>query len=460
MKMDRISLLPDSILCDILSYLPTKEAVSTSILSRRWRHVWKDLQVLDIDDIPFRYTLEWEARFVSYVNAILAQRNPDYPIEKFRLTCKEDSEDSLPILTWLDAIIRPHLQELYLCLDLVVGIALPEAILTFPSLKSLVLKHGDYFDYYPEFPNVYLPSLKNLELDTLCVDPSKLLSGCPVLENLMLIVPDRVYISYVYIPTIQMPRTLKSLIFEDKSTVDNDINHRVIDTPSLEYLYMKIIAKSKLQVSFSNFPNMVEAHLHIHHERAVHVPWVPELLLALRQTKLLALKHLTTRCFFSGVTLGIPEFPRLLNLELDVPCMNTDFLLNFLHNCHVLQDLAVHVWKSNIFRQYYGPAPPTMVPNCVTSHLKSFEFRGYEDSADEREFIAYLLQRGLALKTVTIHLTYVFDQDTRYDIVRELSAIPRPRGSTTCQLNFIDLNPVKHTCRSCEEFDTYARGVR
>ncbi|XLU69617.1 hypothetical protein S245_028670, partial [Arachis hypogaea] len=264
--MDRISLLPDSILCDILSYLPTKEAVSTSILSRRWRHVWKDLQVLDIDDIPFRYTLEWEARFVSYVNAILAQRNPDYPIEKFRLTCKEDSEDSLPILTWLDAIIRPHLQELYLCLDLVVGIALPEAILTFPSLKSLVLKHGDYFDYYPEFPNVYLPSLKNLELDTLCVDPSKLLSGCPVLENLMLIVPDRVYISYVYIPTIQMPRTLKSLIFEDKSTVDNDINHRVIDTPSLEYLYMKIIAKSKLQVSFSNFPNMVEAHLHIHHE--------------------------------------------------------------------------------------------------------------------------------------------------------------------------------------------------
>ncbi|XLU69618.1 hypothetical protein S245_028671, partial [Arachis hypogaea] len=163
-------------------------------------------------------------------------------------------------------------------------------------------------------------------------------------------------------------------------------------------------------------------------------------------------------CFFSGVTFGIPEFPRLLNLELDVPCMNTDFLLNFLHNCHVLEDLAVHVWKSDIFRQYYGPAPPTMVPNCVTSHLKSFEFGGYKDSAGEREFIAYLLQRGLALKTVTIHLTYVFDQDTRYDIVRELSAIPR--GSTTCQLNFIDLNPVKHTCRSCEEFDTYARGVR
>ncbi|XP_025677897.1 F-box/LRR-repeat protein At3g59200-like [Arachis hypogaea] len=446
--MDRISLLPNSILCDILSYLPTKEAVSTSILSRRWRHVWKELQVLDIDDTTSRPGPGWEARFVSYVNAILARRNADFPIQKFRLSCYEYSESSLTILTWLDAVIGPYLQELYLCLDLVCEIDLPEAMLTSPSLKSLALKHGDYIDCYRRFPNVYLPSLKNLELDTLCVDPSKLLSGCPVLENLMLIVLNDPCGSYVYIPTIQMPRTLKSLIFEDNSTVDNGISHRVIDTPSLEYLYMKIIAKSKLQVSFSDFPNMVEAHLHIHHGRVEHVLWVPELLLALRETKLLALKHCATECLFNGVTSEFPEFPRLLNLELDVPCFNTDFLLNFLHNCHVLEGLVVHVLKSVVHCEYFHrieffvPAPPTMVSNCVTSHLKSFEFREYENSADEREFIEYLLQRGLVLKRVTIHLNSYLDQETKYDIVKELSAIPR--GSTTCQLNFIDQNPVEH----------------
>ncbi|XP_020988045.1 F-box/LRR-repeat protein At3g59200-like [Arachis duranensis] len=412
MKMDRISLLPNSILCDILSYLPTKEAVSTSILSSRWRHVWKELQVLDIDDTTSRPGLGWEARFASYVNAILARRNADYPIQKFRLTCYEYSERSLTILTWLDAVNGPYLQELYLCLEVACEIDLPEAILTSPSLKSLVLKHGEYFDCYEKFPNVYLPSLKNLELDG-CVDPSKLLSGSPVLENLMLIVPNKDYGCYVYIPTIQMPRTLKRLIFEDNSTEDNNISHRVIDTPSLEYLYMKIIAKSKLQVSFSDFPNMVEAHLHIHHGRVEHVLWVPKLLVALRETKLLALKHCATECLFNGVTFEFPEFPRLLNLELDVACFNTDFLLNFLHNCHVLEDLVVHVLKSVVYcelyfhrSQFYVPAPPTMVSNCVTSHLKSFEFREYENSADEREFIEYLLQRGLVLKRVTIHLYY------------------------------------------------------
>ena len=39
---DLISRLPDDILQLILSYLPTRLAIKTSVLSRRWRHVWSD----------------------------------------------------------------------------------------------------------------------------------------------------------------------------------------------------------------------------------------------------------------------------------------------------------------------------------------------------------------------------------------------------------------------------------
>ncbi|RYR40702.1 putative FBD-associated F-box protein At5g56820 [Arachis duranensis] len=405
MDMDRISLLPNSILCDILSYLPTKQAVSTSIISHRWRHVWKDLQVLDIQYIPF--LSHREDRFDSCVNAILSLRNADYPIQKFRLTSYKNSEDI--ILSWLDedlilpgldAVIVPHLHELYLCIDLRRKIKLPESIFTCVSLKSLVLNRNIYLNCYPEFPNVYLPSLKNLELDFLSVNPSKLLSGSPVLEILKLTLHNTTREGFhVHEPTIQMPRTLKSLTFEDCTSLMEKIDVREIYTPFLEYLHMRTEASGNIHSHF--------------------------------------LKYETTQCLFSAPAFEFPEFLRLLKLEVDLPCFNTNFLLNFLHNCHVLEALGYYFHPV----KYNGPTPPpTTVPNCVTSCLKSFEFRKYQDTADEHEFTAYLLQKGLVLKTVTIHLKYNLDQETKCNIVRGLSAIQK--GSTICQLTFINENPI------------------
>ncbi|KAJ7948841.1 F-box domain-containing protein/FBD domain-containing protein [Quillaja saponaria] len=46
---DFISELPEQLLSTILSYLPTDEAVCTSILSKKWTHSWRFVSRLDID---------------------------------------------------------------------------------------------------------------------------------------------------------------------------------------------------------------------------------------------------------------------------------------------------------------------------------------------------------------------------------------------------------------------------
>ncbi|MED6144448.1 hypothetical protein PIB30_015658 [Stylosanthes scabra] len=342
--MDKISYLPNAILCNILSYLPTKEAVTTSILSRRWRHVWKDLQVIDLDFKPFWKGYDDEerhARFNSFVNAILSQRNVDsYRIQKFSLNC-ESSEES--ISTWLDAVIGPCLQELYLHLNPIHEvICLPEGIFTCPSLKTLVLNGNISLFDGPEASNVYLPSLKNLELNITFGDIDQLLSGCPAIENLNL----NLYFFGFRMPKFQMPQRLKSLTFSEHGYYHyyeptEEISLREIYTPYLEYLDLRIGTLVEC-VSVINFPNMVEAHLSIH-ECAQNVGWVPELLQALSETKLLALKDSTTECIFRAPGFEFPEFHRLLHLEVEVIYFNKSFLLNLLHNCNVLQHLALEL---------------------------------------------------------------------------------------------------------------------
>ncbi|MED6137218.1 hypothetical protein PIB30_062994 [Stylosanthes scabra] len=144
-------------------------------------------------------------------------------------------------------------------------------------------------------------------------------------------------------------------------------------------------------------------------------------------------------CLFEATALELPKFCCLLNLELDVISFNSNFLMNLLHNCDVLQVFAIHNRKHRHMNwvEYTGPAPPTGVPICVTSHLKIFKFGEYEDGADEHAFTAYLLKRGLVLETAEIHPLSDFDIWRKHDILKRLSAMPR--GSNICQIKFDSL---------------------
>ena len=80
---------------------------------------------------------------------------------------------------------------------------------------------------------------------------------------------------------------------------------------------------------------------------------------------------------------------------------------------------SFYSWSRNP-TQSSGWTQPTSVPNCVISHLKILEFGGYEGSAEERAFTAYILQRGLVLKTMTIHTRPHYDLQKKDYMLKDI----------------------------------------
>lgn len=84
-----ISSLPEPLLCHILSFLTTEQAVQTSVLSSRWRHIWRWVPRLELDSSDFTD----DQVCVYFIDKFLAFQGKYY-LREFKLTIDHDGLNS------------------------------------------------------------------------------------------------------------------------------------------------------------------------------------------------------------------------------------------------------------------------------------------------------------------------------------------------------------------------------
>ncbi|TKY49269.1 F-box/FBD/LRR-repeat protein [Spatholobus suberectus] len=134
---DMISNLPDVIIGRILSFLLTKEAVSTCVLSKRWVNLWTFITKLHFCDRKLYYhTKISRTRFLNSVYRVLLHLDTS-SIQSFTLSLSKDY-DSYHVNQWISAILYRGVKELYIDSNKTLDIPL-HSLWKSQSLEKLVL---------------------------------------------------------------------------------------------------------------------------------------------------------------------------------------------------------------------------------------------------------------------------------------------------------------------------------
>ncbi|CAH8269109.1 unnamed protein product [Arabidopsis lyrata] len=236
--MDRVGSLPDELLCHILSFLTTKEAALTSLLSKRWRNLIAFVPYLDFDNSVFLHPEEGKRErheirqsFMDFVDRVLALQG-ESPIKKFSLKCRT-GVDSDRVDAWISNVLRRGVSELYLLI--ILGMTMEDNYRLSPKgfeSRTLVkLKIDCGIDVSWMAGSIFLPMLKTLVLDSVSFYVDKfetLLHALPALDDLVL-----VDVNWLDSNVTISNASLKTL------TIDSDghLGTFSFDTPSLVYFF-------------------------------------------------------------------------------------------------------------------------------------------------------------------------------------------------------------------------------
>ncbi|WZZ39641.1 hypothetical protein YC2023_035900 [Brassica napus] len=244
----------------ILSFLPTKVAVSTSILSKQWRFLWMWLPNLEYTSTsPIRTYYSNSPALVEFIDKNLPlHRAPVIERLSLDLTYSRHTQPE-HIKRWLEVAVSRHVRDLDIHYYSEDENVLPSSFYTCSSLVILKLSGVTLVDV--PSTAACLPSLKTLRLQDLTYQHDDSLQGlldiCPALEDLSVdFVREHSMGEITFIvPTLQR----LSLFMADEW----DLCGYVIDTPCLKYLKLEDWNYWSHDIEIKDMPELKDAYVDV-----------------------------------------------------------------------------------------------------------------------------------------------------------------------------------------------------
>ncbi|XP_058732708.1 putative F-box/LRR-repeat protein At3g59230 [Vicia villosa] len=404
---DAFNNLLDDLVCHILSFLPTKMAYRTSVLSKRWAVICT--KILDFHFILPKISDPTSSREIQSVYAIFLRREND--IRKLML--ESDNGCQQPdVYHWVLKALDLKVKELHLDLNHARPSFLPLKLSTSESL--VVLKLGG--NIQPKFSycsKVYFPKLKTLHLLFLGIKCFRhqveftlfpFLSGCPLLEEFLLhdvLVNQSIKISFPLLKRL-------ILILRKSLDIPGDKTLQINVPSSLEVFRIFDNGSTPIKYECIDFFNVDEATIYIN--KHPDFDSLYQLLKGISKVKSLYLGIATTRFLSMEDNLEklsrLPTFSNLLFFEVHIS-ENCDWnmLVSFLQNAPKLKSLVIEKNCESKKDGKSGWVVPAEIPTCLSTSLITFEFRGIQDMETELEFTRYIINESSKLENVKIFAT-------------------------------------------------------
>lgn len=185
---DRLSDLSDCILLHIMSFLDTTDAVQTSVLSKRWRDIWKLVNSLSFERMYFRTSI---ANYNKFVSRVLSRRDSSIPLQSLDFVAEGSTAPKL-VNKVMEYVVLHDVPQLTVYIDLF-SVTIPDFsipfIFSYPSLTFLKLSISGHILKLPE--SLQLPALKSLYLENVSFTAdddfrAEPFSNCNLLNTLIL----------------------------------------------------------------------------------------------------------------------------------------------------------------------------------------------------------------------------------------------------------------------------------